>query len=331
VESLTKHKNDLEIKYDTLLSNFTQLGVNPNSPKQLKEELLKRGITTKTTNVDFMQSLDSDFAREVVEIKQTRKMITEIDKYLTKDGRVYTSYKQILRSGRMASTNENVQQVNRNLKKIFYSNSTSELDYSSAELFIASYVWNIYNLFESFRNNKDAHKTTASLMLHIPYDKITKDERQLGKAISFASLYGAGVTTVQEYIKVNFGIDLTWDETNDRREDFFQAYPEIREYHKKIGNDLSLYPNGIIVSTILGRRAFSDKYTVSINSAIQGAGADALKIAVILYHEKYDNIVNLVHDSIVLENATEEQTEFCKQCMTKAMLYVVPTLEIGVD
>jgi len=331
VEELTKYKALLETNYNNLNAEFTSLGVNPNSPQQVKKHFARLGIDVQSTDVDSIKTLDNDFAKKVIDIKQTRKLITEIEKYLTPDNRVYTSYKQILRSGRMASTNENIQQINRNIKKIFYAITISEFDYSSAELFIASSVWKVTNLFNAFKNKRDAHKTTASLMLNIDYENITKELRQLGKAISFASLYGAGSRTVRDYLKINFGIDLTLEETDKRREDFFRAYPEIREYHKKIGNSLQLASNGVVVSTVLGRRALSNSYTVSINSSIQGAGADALKIAVLLYHKKYNNIVNLVHDSIILENATDAQKQFCKDCMVKAMLYIVPELKIEVE
>ena len=331
VEELTKYKALLETNYNNLNAEFTSLGVNPNSPQQVKKHFARLGIELESTDVDSIKALDNDFAKKVIDIKQTRKLITEIEKYLTPDNRVYTSYKQILRSGRMASTNENIQQINRNIKKIFYAITISEFDYSSAELFIASSVWKVTNLFNAFKNKRDAHKTTASLMLNIDYENITKELRQLGKAISFASLYGAGSRTVRDYLKINFGIDLTLEETDKRREDFFRAYPEIREYHKKIGNSLQLAPNGVVISTVLGRRALSNSYTVSINSSIQGAGADALKIAVLLYHKKYNNIVNLVHDSIILENATDAQKQFCKDCMVKAMLYIVPELKIEVE
>lgn len=327
-KALLDRQNELKLKLAILDSTFT---INPNSSQQVISELKKLGITTQTANADFLKTLDIKFAKDILDIKRTRKLITDIDKYIKGD-RVYTNFNQILRSGRMSSDNENVQQINRELKKIFYADDVIEADYSSAELFIAAYAWKVNNLYNVFVSGKDAHKTTGNMILGVPYDEITKEQRTLSKGVTFGSIYGAGTDTVQTYIKVNYGIDLTIKETEIRRNKFFEAYPQIRQRHIAVGNELSIYPKGIITRTLLGRRALSDKYTVSINSEIQGSGADALKIAVILYMNKYDNIVSLVHDSIVLDvHSTDEQVTFLKECMVRAMRYVVPTLNIEVD
>lgn len=326
--ALLEKQNELKLKLAFLDSKFT---INPNSSQQVIAELEKLGIKTKTANADFLKTLDIQFAKDLLDIKRTRKLITDIDKYVKGD-RVYTNFNQILRSGRMSSDNENVQQINRELKSIFYADGVIEADYSSAELFIASYAWEVNNLYNVFVTGKDAHKTTGNMILGVPYDKITKEQRTLSKGVTFGSLYGAGAQTVQTYIKVNYGIELSLEETEIRRNKFFEAYPQIRQKHIAVGNKLSIYPKGIITRTLLGRRALSDSYTVSINSEIQGSGADALKIAVILYMSKYSNIVSLVHDSIVLDiYPTDEQVTFLKECMIKAMRYVVPTLDIEVD
>ena len=65
-------------------------------------------------------------------------------------------------------------------------------DYDQIELRCAAYSSQDPEMLRVFRLGQDIHALAASVMLQIDIDKVTKDQRQVGKTQNFGTLYGAG-------------------------------------------------------------------------------------------------------------------------------------------
>ncbi len=58
-------------------------------------------------------------------------------------------------------------------------------------------------LLEAFARGEDIHKRTASLMLNIPIEDVTKAQRDIGKTMNFALGYGMGVKSLADRLGVS--------------------------------------------------------------------------------------------------------------------------------
>ena len=62
------------------------------------------------------------------------------------------------------------------------------IDYDSLEMHILALMAHDENMTEAFLTGKDIHKTTASLAFGVPYDDVTKEQRQHAKRTGFGQL-----------------------------------------------------------------------------------------------------------------------------------------------
>ena len=164
----------------------------------------------------------------------------------------------------------------------------------------------------------DLHSSTASHIFGIPFEGVTKEEREKAKAIGFGLNYGLGAKGLKTNLKVTKNIDITEKEANDLKRQFQAIYPVITDYLEKAANK-SLQHG--YVTTLAGRicktRDLEDAvYTIKNrgkNLPIQGLCADMLKIAMgrlfLLLEPRGVKLVNCIHDELVFECRAEEAEE----------------------
>ena len=75
-------------------------------------------------------------------------------------------------------------------------------DYSQIELRLAAELIGIPQMIEAFQNGADLHSLTASLIYHVPIDEVEKSQRQMGKTLNFALLYGMGFKNTKHMLLV---------------------------------------------------------------------------------------------------------------------------------
>ncbi len=265
---------------------------------------------------------------QILEIRSRKKNIEkleEIKEYL-RDGRVYPEFKQIgAITGRMASLNPNVQNIPRHLRRIFKAEKGNLFviaDFSQIELRIASEYVKEERMIRAFKEGKDLHRYTASLFLGKPEEEITKEERQLAKAVNFGLIYGISAKGLVEYAKT-YGIDLSLETAQSIRSAFFEYYKGFKEWHERVKRELKEKKESRGY-TLLGREYTAHTFPDGVNYPIQGTGADLLKLAVLMFSAelKHKNmqarLVNLVHDEVVVE-CKEEEAQEIKNLLEKAM------------
>ena len=313
--------------------------IDPMSPKQVGELLTKRFKLdlpkTEKGNVSTDDRVLSEYAShpvisELLDIRGMKKIIEKLQeiKERIRGNRVYPEFKQIgAITGRMASMNPNVQNIPRNLRGIFKAEEGNVFviaDFSQIELRIASEYVGEEKMLQAFRQGKDLHRYTASIFLGKPEEDITKEERQLAKAVNFGLIYGISAKGLVEYAKT-YGIDLSLESAQKIRDSFFEYYTSFKAWHERVKRELKEYKESR-GHTLLGRPYVAHTFPDAVNYPIQGTGADLLKLSVLMFDAELRKeglkakVVNLVHDEILVE-CKEEYAEYIKELLKRAMLH----------
>jgi DNA polymerase-1 len=300
-----------------------------DSPAQVKEALKAIGIELESTDDDALARAAHPFAELLRNHREARKRCSTYGKdwlkHLGPSGRVFAHWRQIgATSGRMSCSSPNLQQLPRGVyRKCFVAPAGRVLvkaDYSQIELRIAAKVSGDAAMLKAYQDGVDLHILTAQRVLKI--EDVTKEQRQLAKALNFGLLYGMGAKGFQRYAKSTYHVDLELAQATAYRDAFFNAYPGLRAWHRMVRNTRALETR-----TLVGRRlhlAENDFDTLRLNAPVQGTGADGLKRALALLWERRGEVprtfpVLVVHDEIVVET-DQDQAHAVSAWLRKAML-----------
>ena len=339
---------------------------NINSPKQLGEILfgemgLPGGKKTKTgysTSASVLEKLEPDypFVRDVLEYRQLTKLKSTyadgLAVFIQEDSRIYGKFHQtITATGRISSTEPNLQnipirtEIGRQLRKVFIPKEGFvfvDADYSQIELRILAHMSDDKNLINAYKDSKDIHAATASLVFGVPIDEVTKTQRSNAKAVNFGIVYGISSFGLSQ------DLSISKKEAEQYINNYFESYPGIKQYldysvesAKEKGYSVTMFGRRrpipeINVSNYM-QRQFGER--VAMNAPIQGTAADIIKIAMINVAREIkknnleSRIVLQVHDELLIEAKKEEVdivTEILKREMSSAANLSVP-LEVEVE
>ncbi|MGE3600612.1 MAG: DNA polymerase, partial [Dehalococcoidia bacterium] len=288
---------------------------------RLPKLLRRRGHTVTTTKSETLTPLaDADpFVRLLLDYREADKRATTygIDwaaKHVHTDGRIHASFHQIgSEAGRMSCSAPNLQQIPgtpayRACIKPGAGRVLVKADYSQIELRIAAQIAGDAVLRAAYQQGQDVHVQTAAAVLGIVPAQVTKEQRQLAKALNFGLLYGMGAATLQEHAATNYRVTLSRDEAERFRGAFFRTYPGLRRWHRQQGDDATT------TRTLAGRlRRGVSMFTEKLNSPVQGTGADILKQALAwLWEDRAAypraQVINVVHDEILVECDADDAT-----------------------
>ena len=336
---------------------------NPGSTQQVVKAFEACGIELPLSKVSEKPTLnqvdlaefDSDdttlnLYRERAKIET---QLEHVDKLLTNinpiSHRIHSGYNQYgANSGRFTSSGApktaktkpktafgiNIQQVPRSkdFRGAFIATPGYKLvicDWAQIELRLGAELINIPQMKQAFSNNIDLHTMTASLIYKKGINEVSKEERQDGKTLNFALLYGMGYRKYKTYAAQS-GKLISLSEAKVAHMAFHAAYPRLREWHKERA---ALVADGwAFVRTACGRRrllSYDDATMMcSANTLIQGSGSDILKLAIAKLSDHLNDNVRLVacvHDELVLE-VKEELAEECKIVLQDAMISAAETV-----
>jgi DNA polymerase I-like protein with 3'-5' exonuclease and polymerase domains len=336
---------------------------NPGSPTQIVRYFTACGIalpadadTGKATlNQVALSEFDSDDAtlnlyRERAKIETRLEHVNKlIDNINPITHRIHSGYNQVgANSGRFTSSGApkttkkagktsfsiNLQQVPRskNFRECFIAAPGYKLvicDWAQIELRLGAELINIPQMKQAFVSDIDLHTMTASLIYKKDINFVTKEERQDGKTLNFALLYGMGFRKYKTYAAQS-GRNLTLSEAKIAHAAFHSAYPRLRSWHQERA---ALVQDGwTYIRTPCGRRrllSYDDATMMcAANTLIQGSGADILKIAIANLDKHLDDTVRLVaavHDELVLE-VEESKAETYKNILEATMIHAAKTV-----
>jgi DNA polymerase-1 len=254
-------------------------------------------------------------------------------------GRIHGDWRQVgTASGRMACTRPNLQNIPRDsrYRACFRPGEGRVLvkaDYSQIELRIAAELSGDERMLAAFARGEDLHTLTASLLLRKAPDAVTKEDRQLAKAVNFGLLYGMGPAAFADYARTAYGLTLTDAEAKTLRDRFFAAYPGLKRWHRS-------QPDGAVaVRTASGRRRVVERFTEKLNTPVQGSSSDVLKLALAFLWETRHQCpsavpVLVVHDEITLECDVDEAArarDWLVDCMQRGMQQFLRRVPVAVE
>jgi DNA polymerase-1 len=167
-----------------------------------------------------------------------------------------------------------------------------------------------------FDAGEDIHAGTFAAITNKPIEDVTKDERQVGKGLNFAVVYGAGPN------KVAAMSGVTVEEARFFMKQYYRRFNNIEPWKqyiineaRKRGSAAHPYLQPPYATTLLGRKRrlpdlFSRDYVAcgraerqAVNHVVQGTAAEIMKIAMIRVDKAFANtpftLILTVHDEIV--------------------------------
>ena len=320
--------------------------INPNSPKQLKEAFKEKDLKLSDTGEQTLKEEDHPLTTCVLNYRSAKKQMEQAEallKAIEEDGRIHARFEPTgTNTGRFSSKRPNLQNIGRGkLRHCFVPDEGNLLvvaDYSQVELRVAAVVANEERMIEAYKNGVDLHRQTASLVLDKPIEEVTKEDRQLAKAVNFGLLYGQSAKGLVAYAKKAYGVEMEYDRAREIHSRFFSAYNGLRKWHERSREAASKDLKS--VRTVSGRVRWLPegkdtewiRFVGLLNTPVQGGSADALKQAMVNLADKLPSsasIVSTVHDELIVECASDAAEEI-KALVETAMLDAVQTMFPGV-
>jgi DNA polymerase-1 len=224
--------------------------------------------------------------------------------------------------GRMSSRDPNLQNLPRDprYRRCFVAppgRALVKADWSQLHLRIIAGVAPEPAMQEAFSSDIDIHTLTARRLTGKL--EVSKQERQLAKAVNFGLCYGMGAETFAQDTRAKYGIALSMAKAAELRRGFFRAYPGLRAWHRrqKDGEVTLRSPTG---RTCQRMTRFTDK----LANSILLIEADCLKTALGLLWQRRDRVpgarpVLVCHDELVIE-CDRDEAEQAEQWLVGCML-----------
>lgn len=334
-----------EIQQDLFIpvEQLRHVGIKWSSPAQSLKVLQELVPKLESVNANELEPYRGDFPiiDKYISYKEAAKLSTsygrEFLKNVASDGRIHTKFRQLLVTGRLSSSEPNMQQIpSDNIYRNCFEPGYQDWvfvsgDYSSQELALIAFgsrdpVW-----MNALRQGQDLHSVCAELVYAKEWKKAAepgcayyannakakcdckehKSLRQSVKTINFGLAYG------MTEVKLSSRLQIDVKEAGKLIRRYFKVFPAIHDYLESLamfgkfnGYIRTLFPWGRIRFFPQWEPKLTDFNVLgsiereSKNTPIQGAGADMVKYALVTIR-KYikDNnlpvkIVMQVHDQI---------------------------------
>lgn len=303
--------------------NFGKDGTTPAIDKVFQAAYADVPEVAVLTERSKIKKLDDSYGKGIW--NQVKK-----DSDIKKDGRIRPDYGYLLVTGRTNCTGPNLQQVPEHgklapiIKRLFIAPPGSlrvKFDFSVHEVrgwgivaedtVLLETFKAINALVLNFRKKKnptkedkdevdtkgDMHKLNYSAFTGVPVEKVTKEERQGAKGITFGSIYGQSVKALAETLK------KTVKEAQELTDRFFKKFNKAKKWLDKVGDQA--VKRGYVTSP-LGRRRnmwagvmgyerlFNALKRRGQNSPIQGMSSDiAVNAARLMEEAIYDFLLDM--------------------------------------
>ena len=295
--------------------------------EELKLPVIKKTKTGYSTDAEVLERLapKHEIAAQILAQRELAKLIntyTDVlrDAVSVETGRIHASFQQTTGvSGRLISTDPDLQRTpvrtpeGRRIRQAFVAPAGTRLlsaDWSQIELRVLAHFSKDPRLTEAFRDNLDLHRRTAGLLFHVAPEEVTREQRNVGKTVNFATIYGQGATALAQILGVARKDAQTYIEK------YFEYYSEVRRWLDR--TIAEAHTNGY-VTTLLGRRRYIPELSmrnetdraagerIAANTPIQGSAADLCKLAMLQIDRGLAavapgaRLLLQVHDELVFE------------------------------
>ena len=326
---------------------------NVGSPQQLAEVLFDKlnlqpprrsRMKTRSTAAEILEELAvvHDLPKRVLEYRELSKLKSTYADVLPRlihpaTGRLHTRFSQTgTATGRLSSSNPNLQNIpvrtelGREIRAAFVAAPGRLLlsaDYSQIELRILAHLSEDAVLVDAFRRGEDIHSRTAQEVFDVAPFAQTAEHRRVAKVINFGVIYGLSAFGLAQ----NLGIDTK--EAAKFIAAYFERYNGVKKY---LDNQIAEVRKTGFSKTLFGRvrqipeinspqanlRSFAER--TAMNTPMQGAAADLIKLAMIELDRRLDaegfesRMILQVHDELLFD-APEKEIPPLKELVKKVM------------
>jgi DNA polymerase I len=334
---------------------------NLNSPKQVADILfVKLGISTHkktgsktgySTDAQVLEAL-SDAHPIVPKLLEYRQLFKLKSTYIDalpalvhpQTHRLHTHFNQtVTATGRLSSSDPNLQNIpvrsalGQEIRAAFVpqpATATSpawklvSADYSQIELRILAHIAQEPTLIAAFQSGEDIHTKTAALVLGVPIDAVTKEERYKAKAVNFGIVYGQTAHGLSQQLGISRA------EAQAFIDQYFRTYPGVKTFIES--TKAKAHETGVsktmfgkvrhlaveLQSSVKSIREFAER--ASFNTPIQGSASDVMKLAMLRLRQALADaglqakLLLQVHDELILE-APESEIPVLLPLITKAL------------
>lgn len=323
----TEERLDAEIEKKEKKLRTSLGNINPNSPKQVLEQLNKRfGFKLKSTSAETLAKLKEKppALQELLEYRELFKLKTTylhpLSELVGRDGRIHPTFIQIgAATGRIACQNPNLQNIPQEskwsgeIRSAFIAADGYSLvscDYSQIELRVLAHLTGDQHMMDTFTEGKDIHTRTASFIFGVPDEMVDKSMRRTAKTLNFGMVYGMG------YRAFARSANIPSEEAKEFMKKYFEEFSTIKKWQEHVLTEAR--KNGYIQNESGRIRHFPEIYAANnffaseaeraaINMPTQSLAADILKLAMIktdrVFRKKYPDIRMLltIHDELIFE------------------------------
>ncbi len=190
------------------------------------------------------------------------------------------------------------------------------VDYAGMELRVLAHIANERNMIKAFESGADLHSYSAGLTFSKDPSEVTKEQRQIAKAVSFLTVYGGtGYTLASKH-------NMPEDRANEIIESWMRAFPGVRRYMDTVDDYIKQFG---YAKTLFGRYRHLPNYKSpfknirresfrqGLNFTIQSPASDILLCGMLGVVNKLKGmkgkVIATVHDSIELICPKEETKE----------------------
>lgn len=328
--------------------------------EELRLPVIKKNKTGWSTDAEVLERLapKHEIARLVLDHRTLSKLINTYTDVLRQavspiDGRIHAVFQQTVGvSGRIISTDPDLQRTpirtpeGRRIRRAFVAPPGQVMisaDWSQIELRVLAHFSRDPRLIEAYRTRADVHRQTAAELFGVTPEAVDATQRNVGKTVNFATIYGQGATALGQILGV------PRKEAQGYIERFFGTYAGVRAWLDETIREAAVCG---YVTTLLGRRRVIPQLQshdpqdraagerIAANTPIQGSAADLCKLAMLAIDRELSSrgsrarMLLQVHDELVFECPPDEVadvTAIIREAMTHPHPLDVPLeVEIGV-
>lgn len=336
---------------------------NPNSPAQVAEAMYdvlhipeqkiygKAPRCTDAVVLDVLLDVDQsgfvELLHEYRHLDKVRSTYAEgIQPHLDSNNVLHTNFKIIgTETGRLSSSKPNIQNIPnphssddvaaKLIRGCFIPRpgfNFVEADYSQNELRVIAAVSGDEEWLKIFNDGLDPHTEVAKSIFQT--NTPTKDQRFLSKKFNFGIAYGADAGVISRQAKMPI----------ERVTPLFNLYKQkFAHFEKwKLRQEQEMITKGFVTSRFgrcrrfptIDKSNYKEAKRAAINFPIQSAGSDLMLWSAIALNAENMRIVNLVHDSILVECPIGRELEIgevMKNVMIQTGEFYFPEVKYAAD
>src|SRR5262249_43906268 len=242
-------------------------------------------------------------AKPVLAILAKQKLISSFGPKLVEGinpgtGRIHASYNiAAAKSGRFTCSGPNLQQLPAVTAPGFKAciiaapgNVLVGSDWSQSEMLAAAWISGDPALTDVYREGRDLHIETASIIAGVAPSEVTPKQRYLAKPVNFGSIYGIGSRSLAQNAFADYSVDMTERQAREALNRFFRKYSPLARWRDQPAalcrrrGYIEIGAGGVHKAAweLSGRLSFPQ----CCNLPIQGAAADAMLRAIALVHDR---------------------------------------------